>query len=223
MVPMYGILFLMGNRDYKQFGAGEYYHIYNRGNEKEKIFLDEGDFNYFILKLNQNLFPSDFRKTKFRTPPLPENSFSLVCYCLMPNHFHLLIKQNKEIRTSQLILRVCTSFSKYFNKKYDRVGHLFQDQFKQEPVGDNSYLSWLSAYIHQNPKTSGLVEKTENYKWGSYQDYIDLSRGLIKCDKKIILDQFKTVSVYRDFVESSYEVIKKRKDLECLLLDNGDF
>lgn len=111
----------MGNRDYKNFGAGEYYHIYNRGNGKQDIFLSQDDFNFFILKLNQNLFPIIYKQRYFRSPPLPENCFSLICYCLMPNHFHLLIRQNKEITTSKLILRVCTSYSKYFNKKYDKV------------------------------------------------------------------------------------------------------
>jgi len=209
----------MGNRDYKKFGAGEYYHIYNRGNREERIFTDESDFNFFILKLNQNLFLSNYKKIRFRTPPLSEDSFSLISYCLMPNHFHFLIKQNRETPTSKLILRVCTSFSKYINKKYGRVGHLFQDQFKQVLIEDDSYLLWLSAYIHQNPKIAGLVDRAENYKWSSYPDFLGLERNLIECDKKIILNQFKENNNYHDFVDSSYEIIKKRKDLERLLLD----
>src|SRR3989344_2415277 len=106
----------MGNRDYKQFGAGEYYHIYNRGNNKNDIFIDNNDYAFFIARVRQNLFPS--QNTKFRSQPLPEGSFTLVNYCLMPNHFHFLIRQNKELSTSKLILRICTSYSKYFNKKY---------------------------------------------------------------------------------------------------------
>ncbi len=212
----------MGNRDYKIFGVGEYYHIYNRGNGKQDIFLSKEDFEFFILKLNQNLFPAKYKQKYFRTPPLPENSFSLICYCLMPNHFHFLIRQNREIPTSKLILRICTSYSKYFNKKYDKVGHLFQDQFKQIVIEDNEYLKWLSAYIHQNPKVARLSKEPEDYKWSSYYDYTKpgiRGVGLVQCEIDIILDQFNCQDDYLNFVSDSYEIIKTKKELEILLLD----
>jgi REP element-mobilizing transposase RayT len=208
---------LMGTRDYKQFGAGEYYHIYNRGNNKNDIFLDDQDFNYFVSKVRQNLFPEE--NTKFRSQPLPKGTFSLIAYCLMPNHFHLLIRQNTNLPTSKLILRICTSYSKYFNKKYEKVGHLFQDQFKQVLIDDNNYLRWLSAYIHQNPKVAGLTEKPSEYRWSSYQEFVG-DRGSNLCEKEIILDQFnKSAKEYKYFVESSYEIIKQNKDIKNILLD----
>lgn len=117
----------MKNRDYKQFGAGEYYHVYNRGNGKQNIFLDNDDFSFFLWRLRQNLFPS--AEDGGRRVQLPADSFSLISYCLMPNHFHFLIKQNSDIPTSKLLLKICTSYSIYFNKKYNRFGHVFQDQF----------------------------------------------------------------------------------------------
>ena len=208
----------MGTRDYKQFSAGEYYHIYNRGNNKNEIFLDSEDFNFFILRLRQNLFPKQSTK-KFRTQPLPDGAFSLINYCLMPNHFHLLVKQNGELPTSKLILRVCTSYSKYFNKKHQKIGHVFQDQFKQALIDDNSYLMWLSAYIHQNPKVAGLVTDLNKYMWSSYPNFTGYTKDDL-CEKEIILSQFNNSSrEYQNFVETSYEVIKERKDIECLLLD----
>src|SRR3989338_10709114 len=119
----------MGIRDYKNFGPGSFFHIYNRGNNKQEIFLDDGDYSFFTLRLKQNLYPERFDELKVQ--PLPSNSFSLISYCLMPNHFHLILRQNSNIPTSKLILKVCSSYAKVFNKKHDRVGHVFQDQFKQ--------------------------------------------------------------------------------------------
>lgn len=206
----------MNNRDYKKFAVDSYYHIYNRANGKEKIFLDDQDFGFFMLRLNQNLYP-DKNKSIFRSTPLPEGSFSLINYCLMPNHYHLLIKQNKDIPTSKLISRVCTSYSKYFNKKYKRVGHIFQDQFKQVNIDSNDYLLWLSAYIHQNPRVAGLIKKPIDYRWSSYKSMGD-SDGLIR-DCEIILKQFKNLNDYHKFVDSSLELIKEKKDIEYLLID----
>lgn len=209
----------MGNRDYKQSGKSSYFHIYNRGNDKNNIFIDREDFQLFILKINQNLFPSIYKPKRLYSAPIPDDSFSLISYCLMPNHFHLLIRQDEEIPVSKLILKVCTGYSKYFNKKYNRVGHVFQDQFKQACVDNDDYLRWLSAYIHQNPKVAGLINSPADYKWSSYADYTGSSGGLILCDKKIVLGQFSGVKEYSSFVEESYEIIKSKKQEQNLFLD----
>ena len=120
------------------------------------------------------------------------------------------------------MLRVCTSYSKYFNKKYKNVGHIFQDQFKQVWVDDNSYLVWLSSYIHQNPKLAGLVKTPTDYKWSSYSDFVGPNRRLINCDMAIIREQFNDPRDYQNFVESSFNIIKEKKDLEHLLIDETD-
>ncbi|MDP3697870.1 MAG: transposase [Candidatus Taylorbacteria bacterium] len=209
----------MGNRDYKQSGAGGYFHIYNRGNAKNNVFIDNEDFEFFILKINQNLFPDIYRPKRLYSIPIPDGSFSLISYCLMPNHFHFLIRQNGDIPVSKLILKVCTSYSKCFNKKYSRVGHVFQDQFKQVLVEDNDYLKWLSVYIHQNPKVALLVNRPADYKWSSCADYINGSEGLISCDKEIILSQFGGLNEYSNFLDGSYEIIKSKKQEENIFLD----
>lgn len=206
----------MANRDYKDSAPGTCFHIYNRGNRKEDIFLDEFDFRFFLLRLRQYLFPN--KEDGSRISLLPENSFSLISYCLMPNHFHLLLRQNLDIPTNKIILRVCTSYSKYFNKKYDKVGHVFQDQFKQVTVGDDDYLKWLSCYIHQNPKVAGLVKNLEQYQWSSYWDFVGKdSSGM--CDKDIILSQFKNRDDFKNFTETSYKIIKNRAEDIGLTLD----
>lgn len=228
----------MNTRDYKQFAEGQYYHVFNRGNAKANIFLDNQDYGFFLMRMRQNLFPGEDNKSR---TPLPSDSFSLISYCLMPNHFHFLIRQNREIPTTKLMLRLCTSYSIYFNKKYDKVGHVFQDQYKQVVVDDNDHLVWLSAYIHQNPKVAGLVRSPEDYKWSSYVEYLG-GVGDNLCDKRIVLDQFQNsqsglmghvrmtltgltessspVRNYKMFVDEAYGIIKEKKDLEHLLIDD---
>ena len=136
----------------------------------------------------------------------------------MPNHFHLVIKQLSDLPVGDIVSRVSNSYSKWFNKKYDRVGSLYQDTFKAVLVESDAYLMWLTAYVHNNPKTAELVKDLKDYPWSSYLDYIGLRQGTL-CDKDFILKQFANVDVYRKFVGDAYEKIKERKDLKNLLLD----
>ena len=209
----------MNTRDYKQSGIDEFYHIYNRGNSKKDIFINDEDYKFFLLRLRQNLFPETYKMDRYnRIQPLPSNSFTLLSYCLMPNHFHLLLKQNKDIPPGKLMLKVCTSYSKFFNKKYEHVGHVFQDRFRQVLIGDDNYLSWLMAYIHQNPKVAGIVKDLSEYPWSSFSSYLeDRNDGL--CDRTIINDQFKSRNDLLKFIDSSYEIVKSNKNKEELLLD----
>jgi len=215
----------MSNRDYKNFTAGNYYHVYNRGNGRMDVYKDEQDYFNFLKRLRLTL---DLDQNSQRAPlqtlriqPLPVDSFSIVCYCLMPNHFHFVIRQNKNISISLLINKICSSYSKYFNKKYDHVGHLFQDQFKAVLVENDDYLLWLSAYIHQNPKVAKISD-LNNYRWSSYCDYANLDsldKGI--CDKGIILDRFNNTGDYISFVEDGYEAMKQHKNIDKyhLILD----
>lgn len=200
----------MNNRDYKQFAPGEIFHLYNRGVGKMNIYRDKEDYGFFLLRLKESLFPdlvdrSKLSKLERKRKILPPNSFDLICYCLMPNHFHLLIKQRTDLPISKLISKVCTSYSLYFNKKYDRVGALYQDQFKSVLISGNEQLLWTSLYIHKNPLEAGLVSDLDHYMWNSYMDYADLRDGIL-CNKEILLDQY----------HSPYEYLRqiKYKDFE---------
>lgn len=119
---------------------------------------------------------------------------------------------------SKLILKVCTSYSEYFNLKYERVGPLFQDSFKAVKVETDSCLLRLSAYIHQNPVVAGLVKDLNDYSYGSYLDYAGLRNGILS-QKELVLGMFKNIKEYLDFVNQSYDKIRECKDLEQLLLD----
>ena len=117
----------------------------------------------------------------------------------MDNHYHFLIKQLADIGIDKLLARVCTSYAKYFNKKYGAIGNLFQDRFKAKLVDSDEYVKYLSAYIHNNP------EQPENYDYSSYKDYLGLRRGTI-CKKNFILSMFgNSPEQYRKFVNSFTE------------------
>jgi hypothetical protein len=137
----------------------------------------------------------------------------------MPNHFHLIIKQLGDVSISKLISKICTSYSKNFNKKYNPIGSLFQDSFKAILIDNDNYLLWLSAYIHQNPKVASLVKNSSYWQWSSYPDFIGIRNGVL-CQKGIIMDRFKNINEYKNFVESSFEIIKNKKgELEDLFMD----
>ena len=171
----------MNNRDYKNFTSNTLFHIYNRGNNKEKIFADEQDYGAFLLRLGlvlgfkidelQNYKQLHFPNSRIRITEFSKEAFKIHSFCLMPNHFHLIIEQCGQENISNLILKLCTSYAKYFNKKYSRVGHLFQDQFKAVLIESNEQLMWLSSYIHMNPVKDKLVNRPEEYEWSSYLDF----------------------------------------------------
>jgi len=186
------------------FIKGEYYHIFNRGNRKGDIFLDNQDKGVFLERL-----------IKYKD----ECQISILCYCLMPNHFHFLLKQEGEISVTNFIHRMLISYCMYFNKKYNTVGRLFQGPFKAKLVEGEEYLLQLSRYIHLNPGEIFKTRSLKNYLWSSYLDYIGKrNRGL--CETDLILSYFsKTVPglSYQNFVEQSNEIVLREQLSELIL------
>jgi len=171
----------MKKRDYKNFATGSIYHIYNRGNNRENIFHDKTDYKSFMFRVGLLLGfkPNELIENEISRTPLSRirldaklGYFKLHSFCLMPNHFHLLIEQCEDIPISKFMLRLSTSFAMYINIKYKRVGHVFQDQFKSVLVKSNSQLMWTTSYIHMNPVKSKLVTSPDKYTWSSYNDFL---------------------------------------------------
>lgn len=185
----------MRYRDYKIFRANHFYHVYNRGVNKQDIFLDTQDYRNFLKRLILVLgIATRVTLGTSRIKPLPTEAFSILCYCFMPNHFHLLIRQNTALGIDKLMLKISTSYAIYFNKKYRRVGPLFQDSFKAKLVEQDSYLTYLSAYIHNNP-TEPL-----KYEFSSFQDYLKMREGGL-CQIDFILQGFENQpEKYKKFV-----------------------
>ncbi|MDZ7744630.1 MAG: transposase [Candidatus Saccharibacteria bacterium] len=128
-----------------------HYHVYNRGVDKRKIFLDDEDYSVFLNLLKRYLSREPAKDTKGRQYPWLYNDIELLAFCLMPNHFHLLVYQLEENALKNLIKNVCGSYTSYFNKKHKRVGPLFQDRFKASMITSDEYLHHISRYIHLNP------------------------------------------------------------------------
>lgn len=186
-------------RDYKNFAQGSIYHIYNRGDNKEVVFRDEQDYRAFLYRLGlaldipkeslNNFELTRAPKSRIRIAESPSGLFKLYAFCLMPNHFHLLIEQCGDVSISNLMLKVCTSFSRYINIKYSRVGHVFQDQFKSVRIESNSQLMLFCSYIHMNPVKDGIASFPEKYKWSSYNSIIRTIEDPV-IDKEFLISIF---------------------------------
>lgn len=150
----------------KLYEIPAYYHVYNRGAGKQLIFRDESDKEAFMAILARHLDPTD---TTTRADRLPYEKYlvKLVAYCLMDNHFHLLLYQETEPDAVTRLLRsLSTSYTMYFNKKYRTSGHLFQGIFKASHIGSEAYLTHITRYIHLNPVAY------LSYPWSSLGAYL---------------------------------------------------
>lgn len=192
--------------------ANHYYHVYNRGVEKRQIFFEVSDYQTFIDIFSYYARP----KIKNRGKPvlsvrtglsglgLFEKEIKILCYCLMPNHFHFLFFQSKASSISQLMKRCCIAYVDYFNKKYIRVGPLFQGRFKAKFVGEEEYLLHLSHYIHRNPAEFLESPDLSTYPWSSYREYLGLRRDKLS-QPDLILGYFSSQNrtfSYRSLVEN---------------------
>ena len=187
------------------FVNGHFYHVYNRGSERRSTFENQRDYQRFLktLKYYQIEGPKPrFSKFPSLTITKLDNSKRLVeiiAYCLMPNHFHLLLKQVRDNGITESLSKVSNSYTKYFNTKHSRVGHLFQGEFKAVIIESDEQLVHVSRYIHLNPISSALVKNLEQYKWSSYPEYLNTgTQGF--CSKKDILGYFKDYRDYQQFV-----------------------
>ncbi len=166
------------------FRAGEYYHLYNRGSNYQPIFFEQDNYRHFFWLIRQHL-PSDL---------------VLIAYCLMLNHYHLLVQLLTD-NLSQCMQGFGVAYAKAINKRYGRVGSLFQGRFRSIRVDQDDYLLHLSRYIHLNPITARLVEKPEEWPFSSCQEYFGQRTNTL-LRPEMVLDQFGSCEEYRNFVEA---------------------
>ncbi len=158
-------------RSARQISNTKVYHIILRGNDKQDIFYDEQDYKKFIKEIQET-------KEKYQ--------YKLYAYCLMSNHTHLVI-YDKEEQVSKAIQSLAIAYSSYFAKKYEKVGHLFQNRFLSKNVETREYLINVCKYVHRNPVGAG-ISKLDSYKWSSYRDFITNNCEIV--DIKPILSLF---------------------------------
>lgn len=209
----------------KIYSKDGYYHLYNRGVAKNKIFLDEQDYAVFLSYLKEYLSPfiapSEeelrhqgyvyFRKNYYQ-------QIELLAFVLMPNHFHLLLKQNQPRSIEGFMRSLLTRYSGYFNKKYNRVGHLLQDVYKGILIDREEYFLWLSRYIHRNPMDLIKGGSLSAYPYSSYPTYLKLKR-FDWINTNNILKQIKG---YKRFVEESSEGVPEELPSYTLEYAEGD-
>ena len=177
-----------------EFSVDEYYHVYNRGTDKREIFMSSSDKDRFVALLYLANSNQPFHFSDIATAPFEfdrgERLVDIGAYCLMPNHFHLLLREFEEGGLSQFMHRLSTGYTMYFNKKNERSGSLFENRFRALHVGNDDYLRYLLAYIHLNPikifqpnwREIGLKNKSSakkflnNYQYSSYDDYVGRKR-----------------------------------------------
>lgn len=221
----------MANRKHP-FVEGEFYHIYNRGNSKQKIFLDKKDYEHFIKCL---FVCNTYKNFKFRDDVVDANIdafdfdrgealVSIGAWVLMPNHFHIYFTIKKSHKSdmweknqiSEFMRKLSTAYSKYFNAKYNRTGGLFEGAFKATLVSKDVYAKYLFSYIHLNPiklidskwKENGIKNKKgalkflESYKHSSYLDYQGIKRP-----ENAILDTKSFPNFFKDINDFNEEIL----------------
>lgn len=180
-----------------------HYHIYNRGNNRERIFFEPDNYLYFLKKIKEYLVPVA----------------DVLVYCLMPTHYHVvgrvkLPQQTSEIfvkriselsksevsgEVSKAMMKLSVSYTKAINKRFQRVGVLFQGSFQAKPILTSSYLLNLCRYIHGNPVKDGLVADISQWQFSNYLEWIGERDGTL-VDKAFVQDNFDTPDEYRKFV-----------------------
>ena len=216
-----------------KFEVGNFYHIYNRGVEKRQIFQDLQDhyrFIHYLYEFNNinQVINLRTRTEKFQKIHSLNNTnkntisskflVDILCFCLMPNHFHLLLKQRMENGVSNFMQKVGTGHTMYFNQKNKRTGRLFQGTFKAKLIDSDEYLLHLSRYIHLNPidiikhdwKEKGILNSEwseidkflKKYRWSSYLDYIGIKNFPSVINKDFLGEQFLDYRQYKEFINS---------------------
>lgn len=190
------------------------YHIMLRGINRQDIFTEDADRHKFLqllVDLQQNY------DDKGRSIG---SNFTLYAYCLMSNHVHLLYRQGSE-GVEQSMKRLEVSYAQYFNKKYGRVGHFFQDRFKSEPCEDFDYFLTLLRYIHQNPVKAGITGSVENYPWSSWSEYICTSEHPTICNVSAPIRRIQQSGLgLKDLIDMVNDPLPD--DIACLEVDNGN-
>ena len=167
-----------------QFVRGGYYHIYNRGCNRDRIFFNTNNYKFLTGKLRKH-------SHKYNA--------AFISYCLMPNHYHLLLRQDGDISLRSFIQNIFNSYSKAVNISLGRSGTLFEGKFKAIQVDDEKYLIHLCRYIHRNPLEVKLIGNLEKWKYSNYLEWIGKRNDKL-VDRDFIGWYFKSAQEYKEYV-----------------------
>jgi REP element-mobilizing transposase RayT len=218
-----------------EFVNDHFFHIYNRGVDKRNIFLDEKDIARFVHSMEEfntlepigSIYEHAFVKKLGSSASKSELArgrgeklVEFACYCLNPNHYHILLKQVVDKGVEKFMQRIGTGYTNYFNNRYQRSGALFQGHFKSVSVDSNEYLLHVSVYINLNSRVHyGLGSSASKSELGrsSWGEYLNSTGRSSLCQKEIILGQFNRSQSYKGFAEDILPEIIHRKELKELL------
>ncbi|GAB4459709.1 MAG: hypothetical protein Kow0070_15040 [Anaerolineales bacterium] len=192
----------------------QYYHLYNRGVNRQAVFFEAENYLFFLRGVRKYLLPL----------------VSVIAYCLMPTHYHLLVRvKQQKAETSEVsktsevsravsraMQRFLISYTKAINKRFDRVGALFQGAFQAKPVASYAHLLNLCAYIHANPVKDGLVERPQDWMYSNYLEWLGQPDGTL-CDKEFIAEHFETSEAYAAFVADYLSTRRLPEEVEKYL------
>jgi putative transposase len=178
-----------------EFEPGEIYHLYNRGVGKSPIFATPDDYYFFTTKC----------WSYSRSLKIP-----ILACCLMPNHYHLVVMQSGEAPAGQLPQRVCNCYSKRFNRRYERIGTLFQGRYRAKHIRSQDYLEQVCIYVHLNPVLAGLVREPEHWPYSDYDRWIGHSASLDSLDLHFVLG----LKLGRDYQQVVAAILKDKKELQ---------
>jgi len=206
--------------------TGEVYHILNRSVQKLPIFQGKRECNFFLeameyyLQVEPPVKFSLYKTNKDRFNIKKDDNFlvSVIAYCLMPNHFHLILKQLAEEGIKKYIQRLTNSFAHYYSKKYESSGHLFGGNFKAVHVGSDEQLWHLSRYLHLNPVSGYLVENPKDYLFSSYGIYLGEKKSNF-VDPSLVMENFSSPGKYKSFVEDRKDYQRVLEEIKRLTLE----
>ena len=215
----------MGYR-YDEFAPGEIYHLCARGVNHRTLFRNKADYQRFVALLQYCLAPGHLQsysmaqRLRQRLEPVGsgEGLVDLLCYCLMTNHVHLLVKENVEQGVSHYMQRLLNSYAKYFNVRYDRSGPLFTGRFKSVLIDDDDQFIHVSRYIHLNPYVAHVVKDIFKYPWSSIGEYIRKSSSSSVCHVNLLRSMLDEKE-YQQFVVDHADYAQSLADLKYVLLD----
>lgn len=198
----------------KYYLSQRFYHVYSRGWNQTEIFPRTEDYEYFEYLIARCLAPTPSTDSQGRPHVWLRDVLQLNAYCLMPNHYHLLLYQNNEAAITKFIQSIGTAYTIYFNKKYQRRGTLFESRFKAVEICSDTQLQHISRYIHLNHWDY------TSWQFSSYEDYLDAEHAREWLEPQPILDLFDTVAQYARFVSSYYEVQRAHERAKKWLHEN---
>lgn len=210
----------------EKFHKDGIFHVFNKSIANYGIFKDPNNAKRFMQTLDYyncmvtQSFSKSIKENKYSFQnllyPKEKIKIKFICYCIMPDHYHLLVKMMEDHVFSKYMNDIENSFTRYFNLKFNRKGPLWQSDFKAVRIRNSEQLLHVSRYIHLNPTTCYLVDKPEDWAFSSYKDYIH--------DKKILGSQMDEMEIsnpyhYKQFVEDQIDYQRKLKYIKKMMLD----